>query len=243
MADQVIVLPDPSNAVGPLLAAAGKVIEHEVRAVLVGGVAVICRLAMTHRVTLDADALAQTPGMLQILRTRADASPADTVQGVRLGGATVEVIEVQETTEEALAEVEDPKARLFVAAHSWAYETAEMLAIETTSGVRCRIRVATPAGLVATKTHAFVGRPTDDKTPSDLYDLLLLVEQYDVVAALAAAPANLRGLVRHFLGIRLTDDLERLRVLRLCRQAGLPDVTEARLDAGFADPPALRPPR
>lgn len=234
MANEVIVLPDPSNFIGPLIVAAAKVTEHEHEAVLVGGVAVICRLATAHRVTLDADALARTPGMLQVLKARPDASAAPTTQGVRLDGAIVEVIPVERATSEELADVDDPKQRLFVAAHSWAYDTAELLEIHTTSGTKCQIRVATPAALVATKTHAFVGRPSDDKTPSDVHDLLLLVEHYEVSEALDEAPADLRELVRQFLSSRLSDDMERLRVLRLCRQAGLNDVTDGRLEDAFA---------
>lgn len=237
MAHPVIVLPDPSGEVGRLIGAAAKVTEHEPAAALVGGLAVICRLATAHRVTLDADSVTRTEGLLTVLRARLDASPAPGAdRGVALDGAVVEVIPVQPVTEEQVSEVDDARDRLFVAAHWWAYATAAPTTVRTDAGeMEWVLPVATPAALVATKTHAFVGRPTQEKVASDLYDLLLLVENFDVSPELAAAPYSLGGLVQTFLRSRIAGPVERTRLLRACSQAGFLGITPERMSNAFEE--------
>lgn len=231
MAYPLTILPDPSGQVGRLLDAAVKVTEHEPEAVLVGGLAVICTIAATHRITLDADALGRTPSLLHILRARPDATTGDSPQGVRLSGELVEVIEVQPVTYDQVTALDDPTQRLFIAAHWWAYASAEPRAIHTDADSTERLlRVATPAALVATKTAALVGRKSDAKSASDLYDLLLLAEHFPVEPQLNSAPNGVGALVKAFLSERLDDATERTRLLRLCLQAGYPDVSPQRLE-------------
>ncbi len=55
----LIRITDPSGAVGRLLDAAMKVQRAEPSSALVGGVAVICRLATAYRSTLDADTVVE----------------------------------------------------------------------------------------------------------------------------------------------------------------------------------------
>lgn len=136
--------------------------ELDAPSALVGGVGVICRLATAHRPTLDADTVVERTGadVLGILRARPDADPTTDDATVVIGGATVEVIEVEPVDPAALAEhVEDDRDRLFVAAHRWALDTATVVAVDTapSTGERALV-VATPAALAATKTHALVGR-------------------------------------------------------------------------------------
>jgi hypothetical protein len=184
---------------------------------------------------LDADALVRTPGLLAILRSRDDAEPADGAQAVRLAGAVVEIIEVAPISSAAASAIDDQRDRLFVASHWFAYDTGEQLTVRTQPGDADQVlRVATPPGLFATKAHALVGRPSEDKVPSDLIDLLLLAEQFDARALLAALPADLRGLVHHFLASRINDAVQRTRLLRLTRQAGLLGITDQRLRTAFA---------
>jgi hypothetical protein len=125
----LITIADPSGAVAALLDAAMQVQQTEPSSALVGGVAVICRLATAHRATLDADTVVEErePGVLEVLRARPDTSvPADPdSQGVLIHGALVEIIEVAPVLPADVAAVDDLRDRLFVATHRWALDTAD----------------------------------------------------------------------------------------------------------------------
>jgi hypothetical protein len=241
----LITIADPSGAVAALLDAAVQVQQTEPSSALVGGVAVICRLATAHRATLDADTVVEErePGVLEVLRARPDTSvPADPdSQGVLIHGALVEIIEVAPVLPADVAAVDDPRDRLFVAAHRWALDTAEPADIDTApASGRRRLAIATPAGLAATKTHALVGRRggRQDKMGSDLLDLLLLFEHFDddggLTAALRAAPYGLGGLVAEQLAGLLGDPQRRTRAIRLAGQAVGSNVSASRLVQAFA---------
>lgn len=63
----LITIADPNGAVAALLDAAVQVQRAAPSSALVGGVAVICRLATAHRATLDADTVVEErqPGVLE----------------------------------------------------------------------------------------------------------------------------------------------------------------------------------
>jgi hypothetical protein len=241
----VITIADPNGAVATLLDAAVQVQRTEPSSALVGGVGVICRLATAHRATLDADTVVEErhPGVLELLRARSDTSvPADPdSHGVLIRGALVEVIEIAPVLPADVAAVDDPRDRLFVAAHRWALDTAEPVDVDTApSSGRRRLAIATPPGLAATKTHALVGRRggRQDKMGSDLLDLLLLFEHFDgdggLTAVLGAAPYGLAGLVADQLAGLLDDPQRRTRAIRLAGQAAGRDVSVLRLTQAFA---------
>lgn len=240
----VVGLPDPSGAIGRLLYAAEAVQKTAPASALVGGVAVICRLATAHRPTLDADTVAEErdPSVLELLRTRPDTREPDDprVHGLRIRGALVEIVEVGEVVADDLRDIDDGKDRLFVAAHRWALDTAEPVDVGTDPPTQTRrLRIATPAALAATKTHALVGRRggRTDKVGSDLLDLLYLFEQYDrrgvLTAELWAAPYHLGHLVRSQLAGLLADPQRRTRSVRLAQQAFGLDLAADRLHTAW----------
>lgn len=242
---ELIKIADPNDAVAALLDAAVEVQQAEPSSALVGGVAVICRLANAHRATLDADTVVaeRQPSVLEVLRARPHTRTPEDLgsQGVLIRGALVEVIEVATVRATEVAEIDDPRDRLFVAAHRWALDTAEPTDIDTvpSSGQR-RLAVATPAGLAATKTHALVGRRggREEKLGSDLLDLVLLFERFDsdgaLTAALGDAPYGLGTLVAEQLAGLMDDPQRRTRAIRLVGQATGSNVPSSRLAEAFA---------
>lgn len=240
-----IAITDPSGQVGRLLDAALAVQQLEPPSALVGGVGVICRLATAHRPTLDADTVIErsSTDVLSLLRSRPDAGAPtdDNTTTVTIGGAKVEIIEVDPVDAAVLAEqVDDDRDRLFIAAHRWALDTATPVAVDTTppTGER-RLMVATPAALAATKTHALVGRRAgnEHKTASDLLDIVMLFETFDRDAALTeqlrAAPYDLVRLVAGQLRRFLTDPQRRTRTIGLARQAVGPAMNLERVEAAL----------
>lgn len=224
-----VTLPDPGGVVTPLVEAAARVQHYEPASALVGGVAVICRLAEAHRATLDADTVVEAAGrehgqVIRVLRARPgfDEPQGDAADAVRFGDVTVEVITAERPSAEEIADVDDPKSRLFVAAHRWALDSASVTTVACGLGGRERrfdLRLATVPALVVTKTHALVGRRAgkEDKLGSDLLDLVLLLERFDhdatVSAELSAAPYGLVALARQLLSAFLADEQELTRAV------------------------------
>lgn len=122
----LITIADPNGAVAALLDAPVQVQQAAPSSALVGGVAVICRLATAHRARLEVDTVVEErqPGVLEVLRARPDITVSDDpdAHGVLIHGALVEITEVAPAAVVAVGDVRD---RLFVAAHRWALDTAE----------------------------------------------------------------------------------------------------------------------
>lgn len=245
MAAMVITIPDPMGQIAQLLDAAVAVQQLDPPCALVGGMGVICRLSTAHRPTLDADTVVERSDtdVLGILRSRTDAGPGSDDATVVIGGAKVEIIEIEpiDEPEELAAQVEDDRDRLFVAAHRWALDTATSLEVDTdpSTGARTLV-VASAAALTATKTHALVGRRVggEHKAGSDLLDILMLLETFDRDATLTeqlrAAPYDLGRLVAGELRGLLADPQRRTRTLGLARQAVGPAVNLERAQAAFS---------
>ena len=240
----VIAITDPSGQVARLLDAALAVQQLEPPSALVGGVGVICRLATPHRPTLDADTVVERTGtdILSMLRSRPDAGAPTDDTTVTIGGAKIEIIEVDPVDPAALAtQVDDDRDRLFVAAHRWALDSATAVTVDTvpTTGER-RLMVATPAALAATKTHALVGRRggSEHKAGSDLVDVVMLFETFDRDGALTeqlrAAPYGLGRLVAGQLRGLLADPQRRTRTIGLARQAVGPAMNPERIETAMA---------
>ena len=85
----------------------------------------------------------------------------------------------------------DDGTRLFVAGHRWAFDTATPMRLGTRGEKRTTVElpVATPAGLVAAKSHA-VGYPRAvrraTKHGGDLFDVFRLIEVFDTDGSLGA---------------------------------------------------------
>jgi hypothetical protein len=167
--------------------------------------AVNIRLSTTdeaHRATQDVDVVAgdDTPSALEVLPRGHQPTRQHTVV---VDGIEVDIIETHAVTAEDLDGLDD-NAKLFIAGHRWALDTARHVNVATTSDpmATVTVRVATPAGLIATKSHA-VGYPNaarrTTKHGGDLYDLFRLVEAFDargqMRAELTDAPNGLGTLV------------------------------------------------
>jgi hypothetical protein len=182
-------------SLAPLLGALQALTQPDLPDVaVVGGIAVNIRLATSdaaHRATSDIDVVAhaELPTALEVLRRDA-----------RMTGVDVDVIDTQPITADELDGFDDGN-KLFLAGHRWALDTATGVRLSA-AGSLVTVPVATPAGLVAAKSHALgYGRQQRRATKrgGDLYDVFRLLEVFDaqgeVAAALAAAPCELGRIV------------------------------------------------
>lgn len=165
---------------------------------VIGGMAVNVRLSTrneAHRATQDIDVVADEhiPTAVEVLARGHELAREHTVV---VDGVEVDVIETQAMNERALDGLDDG-AKLFLAAHRWALDTAAPMRITTVgSPFTVEVAVATAAGLVAAKSHA-AGYPRAarraTKHGGDLYDIFRLIEVFDarseLRASIAAAPA------------------------------------------------------
>lgn len=187
----------PGPAMRALVRAVAQMCEADLgRWAVIGGVAVAARLGQTHRVTADVDTVVDQdrfPAAIAVLRAlpSATADPAGGPHRLLLEGTKVEVIEVgQMPPGEDLDELTD-RQRLFIAAHSWALDTASPVTIAST-GPDARTAVApfaTVAALVAMKLHAIQDRSGDSqaKRAGDAWDLHQLLTLHNRSGAVAAA--------------------------------------------------------
>lgn len=182
---------------------------------LIGGLAVMCRLAAVHRATQDVDTVAETtaPTAAEVIASSIGAPDPSTPGRVVVDGVKIDVIDTESFRYEDLDGL-DAGDRLFVVSHRWALDTAtdtELVTGEATAS----IRVAAPAALVAMKSGAVQGsRPREPrKRASDLYDLYRLIREYDrtggIAEALSAAPFGLGRLVGDALRTRVVEEPER----------------------------------
>ena len=159
--------------------------------VVVGGLAVMCRLSRPYRATTDLDVvdrlLGATP-QLQVLRSAQGAEPVEPTSVLLptvYGKVKIDVLEVRQI--EIDQPSDDPGDRLHAFAHAWATDTATevTIAVASTSGppVEVSTLVAEPGPLIAMKLQAIMNRATA-KQGTDLQDIarLILDEQARPVA-------------------------------------------------------------
>ncbi|HXH55801.1 nucleotidyl transferase AbiEii/AbiGii toxin family protein [Iamia sp.] len=182
---------------------------------LIGGLAVMCRLAAVHRATQDVDTVTETtaPSAVEVIASSIGSTDLSNPNRVLVDGVKIDVIDTEGFRHEDLDGV-GPEDRLFVISHRWALDTATGTEI-VAGGAVAAIRVATPSALVAMKSGAVLrGRPRDPrKRASDLYDVYRLLLEYDragaVAESLTAAPFRLGSLVGDALRTRIVDEPER----------------------------------
>lgn len=169
---------------------------------LVGGMAVMVQLAEAHRATADVDTVAdddsgQLGPALAILAAEQHGSATGT-RVVLEDGTTIDVITTGSWVAEDLPD--DDLDRIFVLAHWWAVQTAEVVELRVVEGAEiamaAEIAVARPAALVACKLQSSRRRQRDQaKAASDLHDIYRLLAEHDrdggVAAALATGPEDL----------------------------------------------------
>lgn len=150
--------------------------------VVVGGLAVMCRLSTPYRATTDLDVVDRLLGhapQLQILRAAAGAhgvEPAAVLLPTPYGEVKVDVLEIRQI--EIDQPSDDPGDRLHASSHAWANDTATPLTIQVHPAngdpVRVTAPVAEPGPLVAMKLQAVMNRAAA-KQGTDLQDIVRLV--------------------------------------------------------------------
>jgi hypothetical protein len=147
------------------------------RVILVGGLAVVCRLTRPYRSTSDLDTVnrrrAGEPAQLELLLT-SGAEPSG-VSGVLVptdaGPVQVDVLEV---TDADLAYLpDDPTDRLHVLSHAWAAASSTQVTIRATGTPDLAVAVAEPGPLIAMKLQSTMNRGAA-KEGTDLLDIVRL---------------------------------------------------------------------
>ena len=172
------------------------------RHAVIGGFAVMVRLATAHRVTDDLDAVTWTedgtPEAPIALLVEHGATRSR--NGVDLGDVHIDLIAVSDYESTQLPD--DVDDAMFVITHAYGLASATWLTIETRDttdnpATRATARVATPAALVAMKLRAMQQRRANvlNKRASDAYDAYRLLAAHDrdgsIARELAAAPDGL----------------------------------------------------
>jgi hypothetical protein len=172
---------------------------------LVGGLAVMCRLAAVHRATSDVDTVAETtaPTAVEVIASSIGTIDPSNPNRVLIDDIRVDVIDTARFAADDLEGLTTDE-RLIIVSHRWALDMATPATIAAGRDA-ASIRVATPAALVAMKAGAVLGGRTRDprKRASDLYDLYRLALAHDrggqVAGELASAPFGLGRLVAEAL--------------------------------------------
>ena len=165
--------------------------------VVVGGLAVMCRLSDPYRATTDLDVVDRLLGevpQLQVLRGAHGAEsvePTSVLLPTPYGQVKVDVLEVRQI--EIDQPSDDPGDRLHASAHAWANDTASEVTIEVVplngAHVEVSALVAEPGPIVAMKLQAIMNRAVA-KQGTDLQDIARLILDEQVRSA---ALAQLRG--------------------------------------------------
>jgi hypothetical protein len=165
--------------IGDAMAAVVQGVE-EVRAligqppVVVGGLAVMCRLSNPYRATTDLDLVDRLLGevpQLQVLRAARGAEPVEpssVLLPTEYGQVKVDVLEVRQI--EIDQPSDDPGDRLHTFAHAWANDSATEITIEVAplSGPHIEVSalVAEPGPIVAMKLQAIMNRAAAKRAPT-----------------------------------------------------------------------------
>jgi hypothetical protein len=224
--------------VAALVDALGSLADANVEFVLVGGLAVMARLATVHRATSDLDALSGDDDFVVVC---AATIPNATLVNNRLIVDDVKVDAIivdHDATFRAIGDAVDaPLDRLFAAGHRYALDDAHPIELVLTEK-RARVLVATARALLVTKLHAYLSPRRDPaKGGSDALDLVRLGEavvraEPGERLAVGEVPALVAGVARWGLG-EVASDLARLR--RRLRSIGAPDPSPALFDLLLED--------
>ncbi len=118
---------------------------------------------------------------------------------------------------------DNPKDRLFVCAHRWAYESSSPVRL-TSDRHEATVRVAIPDALIAMKSHALrwaTPQRRSTKRVSDLHDLYRLASLPDIGTQLEGAPWRLASQAAR----ALTEDLGTgTQAAALLRSSPTPDI-------------------
>lgn len=207
--------------------------------VIVGGLAVLSRLATPYRATVDLDVVDRLLGdlpQLEVLRAAEGAEPiepAAVLLPTPFGRVKVDVLEVRQADLETPSD--DPGDRLHATAHAWANDTASDITIEVVRREGEHMKVTTPVAepgpLIAMKLQAVMNRSAD-KQGTDLLDIIRLTfDPGTRPAALHQLGSLDPGMAQDVaLHVDLWFGRNRNRSLRWIHAAGGGDVTADDLD-------------
>lgn len=192
-----------------LVSAAGHATRHAgIRAVVIGGLGVICRLQRAHRATGDVDTATDGHDSVSLVAM----IPGATLEGkdITIDGVVIQVIDTYQLDDD-VADVEPERNRLFIVGHRYAYETAESTRVLAGKHVDETLDIATAAGLLATKAHALEDRHEQRKRASDTTDIVGLLDhrQDEIIDALRSAPHDLGAMVARSLRRTLIEEAAR----------------------------------
>jgi hypothetical protein len=199
---------------------------------LIGGLAVLCRVGVPHRATVDLDALARGLAGFETDLRRLAVSAAGGGQYRMAGDLELDVIDVSPGDADQLAALLAAEGgltdlELNVVGHTWAHDTAGPVDLTVVSDADASVLaaatgrlVASPGGLVAMKATTAPLRASSrpEKRASDLYDLGRLVAETPGVAQLSSAPDLLRTAVLDRLAEWFVDPRGRDRTFREVRR-------------------------
>lgn len=145
--------------------------------VLVGGLAVMCRLSTPYRATTDLDTVDRRAvdalSQLQLLVSAGatPSGPSGALVHTPYGDVQVDVLEVTDAEIDDLPD--DPTDRLHVQSHAWAASTASGLVIGTEGLEPLKVAVSEPGPLIAMKLQSIMNRGSA-KEGTDLLDIVRL---------------------------------------------------------------------
>ncbi|MDI5974752.1 hypothetical protein [Amycolatopsis magusensis] len=143
--------------------------------VLIGGLAVMCRLPTPYRATTDVDTVDRRASgedsQLQLLVAAGatPSGPAGALVRTPWGEVQVDVLEVTDADIDALPS--DPTDRLHVLSHAWAACTASALVLSAEGLQPLAVRVAEPGPIIAMKLQSVMNRGAA-KEGTDLLDIV-----------------------------------------------------------------------
>ena len=215
---------------------------------LIGGLAVMCRVGMPHRATVDLDTLTrglsqQDPVLAHLAVTSSGGGQYRFDHDLDLDVIDVAPASAEELVASMIADDgELTDLELNVVGHTWAHDHAtplDLVAVDDEAGTRLATApgrlVASPGGLVAMKVTTVPLRASarPEKRASDLYDLgRLLLTSPDIATELDAMPDVLASTIRRGLAGWFCDPAGRDRTYRSIRRfddppLGLDDVADA----------------
>lgn len=145
--------------------------------VLVGGLAVMCRLSTPYRATTDLDTVhrrtvEELPQLELLVSAGATPSgPSGALVHTPYGQVQVDVLEVTDAEIDDLPD--DPTDRLHVQSHAWAASTASGLVISADGLEPLMVAVSEPGPLIAMKLQSIMNRGSA-REGTDLLDIVRL---------------------------------------------------------------------
>jgi len=205
---------------------------------LIGGLAVMCRVGLPHRATVDLDAITRGLASYHELLAGLAVTSSGGGQYVMANHLDLDVIDIAPETARELAEVLEAVGgitdlELNVVAHAWAHDAATPVDLLVVYGdavplVEAKQRlIASPAGLVAMKVTTVPLRASQrsDKRSSDLYDLArLLVTARGMKAQIDSMPEMLSAVILRRLDRWFVEGAGRDRTYRELRKFDDPPV-------------------